>query len=155
MNRERWTGLGLALLAGVYLLATRQMPRFDYVRFTPGRFYGYTLGTALLVLAILLFLKNDIQSRKWEPDPEKLKTIGILVGIMLLMLPVIPQLGIVITFTLGSAAMSRHLGWPRWSTALAAFGLITLALFLLFTQVLGIYLPPGRLPELIWTAIQS
>ena len=122
------------------------MPRFEYVRFTPGRYYTYTLG-CLLVLSVLMFLKNDIKSRKWEPSPEKLKTIGVLAGILLAMLPIFRYLGIIITFTVGSAAMSMYLGWRRWSTALLVFGLINIAIFLLFTKVLGIYLPLGRWPE--------
>jgi len=153
MNREKWTGLALALIAALYCIGTYQMPRFAYVRFTPGRMYTYTLGTILLVLALILLFKNDIKSRKWEADREKLKTIGVLTAILLAMLPVFRYLGIIITFTIGSAAMSRYLGWKRWSTALVAFGIINICIFFLFTKALGIYLPMGQLPDMLITAI--
>jgi hypothetical protein len=129
------------------------MPRFEYVRFTPGRYYTYTLGTVLLVLSILLFFKNDIKSRKWEADKQKVKTIGVLSAILLAMLPIFQYLGIIVTFTAGSAAMSRYLGWQKWSTAFLVFGLINVATFLLFTKVLGIYLPLGQLPDLLLSTI--
>lgn len=154
MNREKISAIVLVVIAGFYLYGTYYMPRFEYVRFTPGRYYTYTLGITLLFLALILFFKNDIQSRKWESSREKLTTIGVLSGILLVMLPVFQYLGIIVTFTVGSAAMSRFLGWRRWSTALLAFGLINISAFLLFTKVLGIYLPLGQWPEallyMIW-----
>ena len=155
MNREKITAIVLAGVAILYILGTYQMPRFEYVRFTPGRYYTYTLGIALLALSILMFFKNDIQARKWETSNEKMKTIGVLVAILLAMLPIFRYLGIIITFTAGSAAMSRYLGWKRWSTALAAFSLINISIFLLFTEVLGIYLPLGKWPEAILALIQG
>ena len=84
-----------------------------------------------------------------------MKTIGALVGILLVMLPIFRYLGIIVTFTIGSAAMSRYLGWRRWSTALLAFGLINITIFLLFTKVLGIYLPLGIWPEAILALFQG
>ena len=149
MNREKITAICLALIALPYLYGTYQMPRFEYVRFTPGRYYTYTLGVSLLILSFLLFIKNDKKSRKWEASKEKIKTIGTLVGILLVMLPIFRYLGIIVTFTIGSAAMSRSLGWRRWSTALLVFGVINISIFLLFTKVLGIYLPLGSWPEAI------
>ncbi len=153
MNREKITAIIFALLALVYILGTYQMPRFEYVKFTPGRYYTYTLGITLLVLSILMFIKNDIKSRKWETSSEKLKIIGVLLLLLLVMLPVFRYLGIIVTFTMGSAAMSRYLGWHRWSTAIVAFALINIAIFLLFTKVLGIYLPLGQWPDAILTMI--
>ena len=153
MNREKITAIIFALLALVYILGTYQMPRFEYVKLTPGRYYTYTLGITLLVLSILMFIKNDIKSRKWETSSEKLKIIGVLLGILLVMLPIFKYLGIIVTFTMGSAAMSRYLGWRRWSTAIVAFALINIAIFLLFTKVLGIYLPLGQWPDAILTMI--
>ena len=155
MNREKITAIIFALIALVYILGTYQMPKFEYVKFTPGRYYTYTLGITLLVLAILMFIKNDIASRKWETSREKLKKIGVLLGILLVMLPIFRYLGIIVTFTMGSAAMSRYLGWRRWSTAIVAFALINIAIFLLFTKVLGIYLPLGRWPDAILTMIRG
>jgi putative tricarboxylic transport membrane protein len=155
MNRERITAIVLVVVSILYILGTYQMPRFEYVRFTPGRYYTYTLGIVLLVLSILLLIKNDIQSRKWEPSRGKMKTIGVLVAILLAMLPIFRYLGIIITFTVGSAAMSRYLGWKRWSTALVVFSLINISIFLLFTKLLGIYLPLGRWPEAILFLIQG
>lgn len=155
MNREKITAIIFALIALVYILGTYQMPKFEYVKFTPGRYYTYTLGITLLVLAILMFIKNDIASRKWETSREKLKKIGVLLGILLVMLPIFRYLGIIITFTVGSAAMSRYLGWRRWSTAIVAFALINIAIFLLFTKVLGIYLPLGQWPDAILTMIRG
>jgi len=149
MNREKTTAVCLALIAGAYLYGTYQMPTFEYVRFTPGRYYTYTLGVSLLVFSVLLFFKNDTQSRKWEATREKLKTVGVLAGILLLMLPVFRYLGIILTFTVGSAAMARYLGWRRWGTALLIFGLINVTIFVLFTRVLGIYLPLGVWPEAV------
>ena len=107
----------------------------------------------MLILSTLLFFKNDIKSRKWEVDKQKAKTIGVLTAILLAMLPTFPYFGIIITFTVGSAAMSRYLGWQKWSTALLVFGLINIVIFLLFTKVLGIYLPLGQLPEMLLTMI--
>lgn len=155
MNREKITAICLALIALVYLYGTYQMPRFEYVRFTPGRYYTYTLGVSMLIFSFLLFIKNDKKSRKWEASKEKMKTIGALVGILLVMLPIFRYLGIIVTFTIGSAAMSRSLGWRRWSTALLAFGLINISIFLLFTKVLGIYLPLGIWPEAILALFQG
>jgi hypothetical protein len=155
MNREKIAAIIFGLIALFYIYGTYQMPRFEYVRFTPGRYYTYALGIAMIVLSILMFIKNDIKSRKWEASREKMKTIGVLVGILLVMLPIFRYLGIIITFTVGSAAMSRHLGWRRWSTALVAFGLINIAIFLLFTKVLGIYLPLGKWPEAVLLMIQG
>ncbi len=149
MNREKITAICLALIALLYLYGTYQMPRFEYVRFTPGRYYTYTLGISLLIFSFLLFIKNDKKSRKWEASKEKMKTIGALVGILLVMLSIFRYLGIIVTFTIGSAAMSRSLGWRRWSTALLVFGVINISIFLLFTKVLGIYLPLGSWPEAI------
>jgi len=149
MNREKITAIILAVISIVYIYGTYQMPRFEYVRLTPGRYYTYALGIAMLVLSFLMFIRNDIKSRKWETSPEKLKTIGVLTGILLAMLPIFQYLGIIVTFTIGSAAMSRYLGWRRWSTALVVFGVINITIFLLFTKVLGIYLPLGRLPDAI------
>ena len=153
MNREKITAIIFALIALVYIYGTYQMPRFEYVKFTPGRYYTYTLGITLLVLSILMFIKNDIKSRKWETSKENLKTIGVLLGILVAMLPLFRYLGIIVTFTAGSAAMSRYLGWRRWSTAIVVFALINIAIFLLFTKVLGIYLPLGQWPDAILTMI--
>ena len=151
MNREKITAIIFALLSLVYILGSYQMPRFEYVKLTPGRYYTYALGITLLVLSILMFVKNDIKSRKWETSSEKLKIIGVLLGILLVMLPIFRYLGIIVTFTVGSAAMSRYLGWRRWSTAIVAFALINIAIFLLFTKILGIYLPLGQWPDAILT----
>jgi hypothetical protein len=107
----------------------------------------------LLVLSILLYFKNDIKSRKWESDGQSVKTIGVLTVILLAMLPIFQYFGIIVTFTVGSAAMSRFLGWQRWSTALFVFGLINVATFLLFTKILGIYLPLGQFPEMLLTMV--
>jgi len=149
MNREKITAIIFAVISIVYIYGTYQMPRFEYVRLTPGRYYTYALGIAMLVLSLLMFIKNDIKNRKWEATPEKLKTIGVLTGILLVMLPIFQYLGIIVTFTVGSAAMSRYLGWQRWSTAFVVFGAINILIFYLFTEVLGIYLPLGQLPDAI------
>ena len=39
MNREKITAIIFALIALVYILGTYQMPKFEYVKVTPGRYY--------------------------------------------------------------------------------------------------------------------
>lgn len=149
MNREKVTAVLLFILSLLYMHGTYSMPKFEYVTLTPGRYYTYTLGTMLAIFSIILFFKNDISSRKWEATREKVKKIAILNIILLTMLPLFNNMGLITVFTIGSAAMSRYLGWRKWSTAFVVFGLINITIYLLFTKVLGIYLPLGRWPEAI------
>lgn len=143
----------IAVVAVAYLRATTQIPEFEYVRFEPGRLYGYAIGFALLFASVALFFRNDVSTRRWQPNRQQLVTVGVLVAMLLTMLPLISYLGMVVTFTLGGVAMSRFLGWGSLPTAVVSFGAVNLGLFLLFTQVFGIYLPPGRLLEPLWAAV--
>ena len=149
INREKVTAVVLFVISLLYIHGTYSMPTFAYVTFTPGKYYTYTLGIMLIFFSIILFFKNDISSRKWEPTKEKVKKIAVLNIILMAMLPIFSHLGLILVFTVGSAAMSRYLGWRKWSSAFVVFGLINITIFLLFTKVLGIYLPLGKWPEAI------
>lgn len=147
MNREKVTAVVLFIVSLLYIHGTYSMPKFEYVTVTPGRYYTYALGIMLILFSIILFFKNDISSRKWEPTKGKVKKIAVLNIILLAMLPIFSHLGLIVTFTIGSAVMSRYLGWRKWSTAFIVFGAINVTIYLLFTKVLGIYLPLGKWPE--------
>ncbi len=155
MNREKVTAVVLFIISLFYMHGTYSMPKFEYVTLTPGRYYTYALGIMLAVFSVILFFKNDISSRKWEATREKVKKITILNIILLAMLPVFNHLGLIIVFTVGSAVMSRYLGWRKWSTAFLVFGLINITIYLLFTKALGIYLPLGKWPEAILSLFVS
>jgi len=149
MSRERVCALILAATALLYCYGTYRMPEFEYVQTTPGKYYTYGLGTSLMVLSLLLFWKTPQAGRKWQPSAARLKRLGAVAGILFLMLPIFRFFGLVVTFTVGCTAISRLLGWKSWVKALFLFGIINLSLFLLFTKLLDIYLPPGDLPEFV------
>ena len=155
MSREKISALLLGLISLLYFYGTYQMPEFTYVSQTPGKYYTYCLGASLVFLSFLLFVRNDIAGRKWEISSAKLKKLGVIIGILLAMLPTFKYLGIIITFTVGSTIISRFLGWKRWSSGFIVFGLINILIFLLFTKLLGIYLPLGKWPDALLFMIQG
>jgi hypothetical protein len=139
-RRDRWSALGLAVLALGYLLAGRRYPLDTLATPGPGIFPLAT-GGALLALAIWQFLA----ARRAGPDPGDggaVPRAALNMSVVLaLYAATLPVLGFTLTsfaLVLVAARLMGLAGW--WRPAALALG-VTLASRAVFVTWLGVPLP--------------
>jgi len=139
-RRDRWSALGLAVLAVGYLLAGRRYPLDTLATPGPGIF-PLAAGVALLALAIWQFLA----ARRASPDPAgrgAAPRAPLITSVVLaLYAALLPVLGFTLTsfaLVFVAARLMGLAGW--WRPAALALG-VTVASRVLFVTWLGVPLP--------------
>jgi hypothetical protein len=139
-RRDRWSALGLAVLALGYLLAGRRYPLDTLATPGPG-IVPLVAGLVLLALAIWQFLAAP----RSEPDPAaggpRPRAPLIMSAVLALYAATLPVLGFLLTsfaLVFVAARLMGLDGW--WRPAALALG-VTVASRLLFGTWLGVPLP--------------
>ena len=150
MGRERWSAIGLALLAIGYLLAGRRYPLDTLTTPGPG-ILPLGLGLALLALAVWLFIGagSARPARSvgglFETGAAPTRPIQwsalIMAGALVLYAALLPRLGFLASSWALVVVSSRLMGLEGWwRPAALALG-VTGAAYLLFARWLGVPLP--------------
>ena len=170
MRRDRWSAVGLALLALAYLLAARRYPLDTLATPGPG-IVPVIAGMALLAVAVWLFVssgrvgatrasirpptaqagladpatKNGLKQTAGAPtrpsEPARPRSPVVLSIALVLYVAVLPRLGFMVSSVALVVLAARLMGAPGWWRPLAlALGVAALA-YWLFARWLGVPLP--------------
>ena len=170
MGRDRWSAVGLALLALAYLLAARRYPLDTLATPGPG-IVPVIAGVALLAVAIWLFavsgrvgathpdvadpasgvaptarsgVSEPRASRSGHPRNEPISRTPLqwsLAVALVLYVVLLPRLGFIVSSFALVVLASRLMGAPGWwRPAALAFGVAALG-YWLFARWLGVPLP--------------
>ena len=151
MGRERWSAVGLALLAVGYLLAGRRYPLDTLATPGPG-VVPVVAGGALLAVAVWLWVSAATPASIRPPtdqagltDPATTHPMTgrpvILAAALVLYAALLPRLGFAVSSFALVVLASRLMGAPGWwRPAALALG-VTGVSYLLFVRWLGVPLP--------------
>ncbi|HEY5725094.1 MAG TPA: tripartite tricarboxylate transporter TctB family protein [Methylomirabilota bacterium] len=141
-TRDRWSALGLAVLAVAYLLAGRRYPLDTLATPGPGIF-PLAAGVGLLILAVCLFV-----SASWASAPEAVAedvtssgTPLVMAAVLVLFAATLPALGFVLASFALVVVAARLMGLQGWWRPLALGAGLALATRLVFVTWLGVPLP--------------
>lgn len=150
MGRDRWSAVGLALLALAYLLAARRYPLDTLATPGPG-IVPVIAGVALLAIAVWLFIvagsARPAQAEGGLPEPGVAPTRPfylspfVLAGALVLYVAVLPRLGFIVSSFALVVLASRLMGAPGWWRPVALALGVAAASHWLFARWLGVPLP--------------
>ena len=141
-TRDRWSALGLAVLAVAYLLAGRRYPLDTLATPGPGIF-PLAAGVGLLILAICLFVSASRASAP-EAVAEDVTSSGtplVMAAVLVLFAATLPALGFVLASFALVVVAARLMGLQGWWRPLALGAGLALATRLVFVTWLGVPLP--------------
>jgi hypothetical protein len=141
-TRDRWSALGLAVLAVAYLLAGRRYPLDTLATPGPGIF-PLAAGVALLILAACLFVSASRASAP-EAVAEDAPSSGtplVMAAVLVLFAATLPALGFVLASFALVVVAARLMGLQGWWRPLALGAGLALATRLVFVTWLGVPLP--------------
>jgi putative tricarboxylic transport membrane protein len=137
VGRDRWSAIGLALLAIGYLLAARRYPLDTLATPGPGI---VPLGAGLALLALSIWLLVTGRPRP-VADPALRWPAIVVSAVLVLYAAVLPRLGFVVSSFALVVVSSRLMGLRGWwRPAALALG-VAAAAYLLFARWLGVPLP--------------
>ena len=144
MGRDRWSALGLAVLAVAYLLADRRYPLDTLTTPGPGLF-PLLAGLALLALAAWQFVASD-RRREHVPrlsvgEPPSARAPLAMAAVLVVYAALLPVAGFVITSFALVVVSARLMGLRRWWAGAALAVGIVVASRVVFVTWLGIPLP--------------
>lgn len=151
LTRNRITGLICAVLSLIYLFFAVQIPESTMPGDPGPTVFPYLSGILMLISSLtLIFRKPKEEEKKWLTKPQLLRLWG-LFGMYVLYVLGLYAIGYTIPSFLilfgMSMLFSRGKNVPWWKCAL--YGLVlTIVIFLLFNNLLGVVLPRGRIPWL-------
>ncbi len=144
---------------GAYLIYDAMSMPGGYAEVDPvgPRFFPVTIGVGLLVMAAVLAiaiprgLKGEADAGEdIDPDmPSDWRTVGLLVGVFVLLIVLVVPLGWVIASGLFFAACATILGSRHYVRNVAIGAALALASFYAFYSGLGIPLPAGILDGIL------
>jgi putative tricarboxylic transport membrane protein len=141
-TRDRWSALGLAVLAVAYLLAGRRYPLDTLATPGPGIF-PLAAGVGLLILAACLFVSASRASAP-EAVAEDATSSGtplVMAAVLVLFAATLPALGFVLASFALVVVAARLMGLQGWWRPLALGAGLALATRLVFVTWLGVPLP--------------
>ena len=141
-TRDRWSALGLAVLAVAYLLAGRRYPLDTLTTPGPGIF-PLAAGVGLLILAACLFVSASRASAP-EAVAEDVTSSGtplVMAAVLVLFAATLPALGFVFASFALVVVAARLMGLQGWWRPLALGAGLALATRLVFVTWLGVPLP--------------
>lgn len=156
LNINQKIGIILALVSLGYLWMAFQIPGFSLPRPVDSDTFPKVLGGALLILSILLFLEAPAHREQDEEDSPATGddtlwtsprmrvavTSAAIVGYAFALQPV----GFVVTSILLCCGLAYYYGYRNHKVNLLASGGVVLALYVMMSYVMDVYLPTGILP---------
>jgi hypothetical protein len=144
--------IGAAAVAAftiLYLFHVRDLPWGEASAPEAG-FVPKSLGWFLLVLCLLLILREAVRGKTpAAPPPEEgkgEKGYGRTMAAMAALASypaLMPHIGFIAATGLCLLAIFRIIGYRTWTVSILAAGVITVASYLIFTVLLGVYFPRG------------
>lgn len=149
---------GLALVLGISVLIGTSTIDVPLAASNVGpRFFPYAVGILLTVSALFVVIEV-LRGKSAAPEESELvdpslpfnrKRVALLVLSVLAFIALLDTAGYVVAASVAFFGIATVLGARhKWRSAVAAV-LLSLAVYLLFTGPLGIYLPPGLLDGLL------
>jgi putative tricarboxylic transport membrane protein len=142
VTRDRWSALGLAVLAVAYLAAGRRYPLDTLVTPGPGIF-PLAVGVALLAVAgwILVARGRDPSSTAADMGSPRRRTPLVLSAVLVLYAALLPAMGFVLASFALVVVAARLMGLAGWWQPLALGAGVVAATRVVFVSWLGVPLP--------------
>ncbi|WP_375055345.1 tripartite tricarboxylate transporter TctB family protein [Zobellella sp. DQSA1] len=158
LNINQKIGIILALLALGYLWMAFQIPGFSLPRPVDSDAFPKALGSALLLLAILLFLEKPRHKAQDDEEQDdiieesggfwtspRMRVVITSVAIVAYAFALQP-IGFVVTSILLCCGLACYYGYRNHKANLLASSGVVLALYFMMSYVMDVYLPTGILP---------
>jgi putative tricarboxylic transport membrane protein len=148
MTKDRFGGLLFLLLCltyGYYAGDIPMLPRDEFEPFNAQTMPNWLAGLGIFLALLMIFSKG---SSSVKNEPLLAANVGIMLGLLsftFLLSLALPWFGFPVTTSLFLIASYRLLGERRPKMLLLASVPFALALWLLLTQVLEVYIAPARL----------
>ncbi|MEH7384222.1 tripartite tricarboxylate transporter TctB family protein [Bacillus sp. JJ1521] len=146
LNSGVWAGTVLLIISIIFLIESFKLPYKNEMGPGPGPgFFPIWLSGTMVILSIIYLLNSAKKGNKDEnwPKGEALKNILLIIFSMCIFIILLPAIGFVLT-SLIFLLLLLYKAY-KWYISLAISAGLSICLFLLFKNVLGVPLPVNGL----------